>query len=159
MYAYFTLCSNLKVSMARHGYAHGLTMSTFKEVWPLSAPKRETIVTAFSSHLGTGEEQVCQCRRCKRHRFSPWVGKIPWRKAWQATPGFLPGESYGQSSLVGYPGVHRATKSWTQQKQLHMPTRTETGLKCLCVAQVTAVLSEALSFSLSSFLCLGPSPP
>ena len=31
----------------------------------------------------------------------PWVGKIPWRRAWQPTPGFLPGESYGQRNLVG----------------------------------------------------------
>ena len=29
----------------------------------------------------------------KRHRFDPWVGKIPWRKTWQPTPVFLPGES------------------------------------------------------------------
>ena len=34
--------------------------------------------------------------------FDPWVGKIPWRKAWQTTPVFLPGESHGQKSLVGY---------------------------------------------------------
>ena len=33
--------------------------------------------------------------------FDPWVGKIPWRRAWQATPVFLPGEAHGQSSLVG----------------------------------------------------------
>ena len=25
----------------------------------------------------SGEEPVCQCRRCKRHRFDPWVGKSP----------------------------------------------------------------------------------
>ena len=29
----------------------------------------------------------------RRHRFDPWVGKIPWRMAWQPTPVFLPGES------------------------------------------------------------------
>ena len=40
--------------------------------------------------------------RCKSHRFDPWVGKIPWRRAWQPTPVFLPGESHGQRSLVGY---------------------------------------------------------
>ena len=34
--------------------------------------------------------------------FDPWVGKIPWRKAWQFTAVFLPGESYGQRSLAGY---------------------------------------------------------
>ena len=32
----------------------------------------------------------------------PWVGKIPWRKAWQPTPVFLPGKSHGQRSLAGF---------------------------------------------------------
>ena len=32
----------------------------------------------------------------------PWVGKIPWRRAWQPTAVFLPGESHGQRSLLGY---------------------------------------------------------
>ena len=35
-------------------------------------------------------------------RFDPWVGKIPWRRAWKPTPVFLPGESQGQGSLVSY---------------------------------------------------------
>ena len=38
----------------------------------------------------------------KRRGFSPWVGKIPWRRKWQPTLVFLPGESHGQRSLVGY---------------------------------------------------------
>ena len=33
-----------------------------------------------------GKELACQCRRHKRHRFHPWVLKIPWRRAWQSTP-------------------------------------------------------------------------
>ena len=28
----------------------------------------------------SGEESTCRCRRCKRHGFHPWVGKIPWRR-------------------------------------------------------------------------------
>ena len=32
----------------------------------------------------------------------PQVRKIPWRRAWQPTPVFLPGESHGQRSLAGY---------------------------------------------------------
>ena len=32
----------------------------------------------------------------------PWVGKIPWRRKWQSTPVFLPGEFHGLRSLVGY---------------------------------------------------------
>ena len=31
-----------------------------------------------------------------RRWFSPYVGKIPWRKVWQPTPVFFPGESHGQ---------------------------------------------------------------
>ena len=47
----------------------------------------------------SGEEPACQCRRC---RFDPWVGKILWRREWQPTPVFLPGESHGQRSLVDF---------------------------------------------------------
>ena len=46
----------------------------------------------------SGKESSCQCRR---HRFNPWVGKIPWRKKWHPTPIFLPGKSHGQKSLLG----------------------------------------------------------
>ena len=40
-----------------------------------------------------GKEPACKCRRHKRHQFNPWAGKIPWKRAWQPTPVFLPGES------------------------------------------------------------------
>ena len=32
----------------------------------------------------------------------PASRKMPWRRKWQPTPVFLPGESHGQRSLVGY---------------------------------------------------------
>ena len=55
-----------------------------------------------------GEEPVCQCRRWKRLRFDPWVGKIPWRRAWQPTRVFLPGKSHRLRSLVGWsPQCHK----------------------------------------------------
>ena len=41
-------------------------------------------------------------RRCKRHGFDPWVGKIPWHREWQPTPVRLPGKSQGQRSLAGH---------------------------------------------------------
>ena len=50
----------------------------------------------------SGKKPTYQCRRCKRYRFYHWVGKIPWRRAWQPTPVFLPGKSHRQRSLVGY---------------------------------------------------------
>ena len=37
----------------------------------------------------------------RRPGFDPWVGKIPWRRAWQPTPVFLPGKFHGQRNLAG----------------------------------------------------------
>ena len=45
------------------------------------------------------QETGCQRRRC---RFDPWVREIPWRRAFQPPPVFLPGESRAQRSLGGY---------------------------------------------------------
>ena len=42
------------------------------------------------------------CLQYGRPGFDPWVGKIPWRRAWQLTLVFLPGESQGQRGLAGY---------------------------------------------------------
>ena len=53
-------------------------------------------------------QSACQCRR---HRFNPWVGKIPWRRKWQPTPVFLPRKSQQQKSLGAT--VHALTKSQT----------------------------------------------
>ena len=53
-----------------------------------------------------GKESACQCRRCRRPGFDPWVGNIPCNRKWQPTPIFLPGKFYGQRSLKGVP------KSW-----------------------------------------------
>ena len=36
----------------------------------------------------SGKEPACQCKRCKRPRFNPWVRKIPWRRVWQTIPVF-----------------------------------------------------------------------
>ena len=65
----------------------------------------------FSNLIGvflggaSGEESTCQCRR---HRFDPWVRKIPWSRKWQPTLIFLPGKSHEQWSLAGYsPLGHR----------------------------------------------------
>ena len=41
--------------------------------------------------------------------FSPWLGKISWRRKWQPTPVFLPGKSHGWRNLVGY-------SSWGHKK-------------------------------------------
>ena len=50
--------------------------------------------------------------------FDPWVRKILWRRDWQPTPVFLPGEFHGQRSLAGSI-VHGVAKSWTQLSVTH----------------------------------------
>ena len=68
----------------------------------------------FSGDSG-GEASTCQCRRCQRLRFDPWVGKIPWRKKEQPTPVFLPGKFQGQSCLAGYsPQGHKESDTTEQ---------------------------------------------
>ena len=62
----------------------------------------------------------CQCRRGKRCRINPWVGKIPWRRAWQPTPVFSPVESHGQRNLVGYSPWGRTKSDMTKATQ-HAP--------------------------------------
>ena len=57
-------------------------------------------IRAFPS--GSVVRTHLQCRSLRRYGLDPWVTKIPWRRAWQPTPVFLPGESHGQRSLVGY---------------------------------------------------------
>ena len=77
-----------------------------------------------------GKESICQCRRCK---FSPWVRKIPWRRRWQPTPVFLPGNSHGWRSLAGY-------SPWGRKK---------VGDKLVTKQQqTTSNNSEGLSFSI-----------
>ena len=61
-----------------------------------------------------------QCRRCRRARFEPWVGKIPWRRKWQATPVFLPGECHGRRSLAGYNTPGRKESARTEHTQEKM---------------------------------------
>ena len=74
---------------------------------PASSNNQYLLVVAVIDYMGflggdNGKEPTCQCRRHQRQRLDPWVQKIPWRRAWQPTPVFSPGESRGQRSLAGY---------------------------------------------------------
>ena len=50
----------------------------------------------------SGKESACQGSGQKRCGFNPCIGKIPWRRKWQPTLVFLPGEFHGQMSLEDY---------------------------------------------------------
>ena len=58
------------------------------------------IHVSFST-LVNGSDGKASAHNEGRLGFDPWVGKIPWRRKWQPTPVFFPGESQGQRSLVG----------------------------------------------------------
>jgi len=73
-----------------------------------------SLIMTLEASLLAHQYRIClQSRSFRRCRFDLWVGKIPWRRVWQPTPVFLPGESYGQRSLVGYsPWGHRVRNDW-----------------------------------------------
>ena len=89
----------------RHGiWLRKNCSSWFKSFWNIIFD----IILLGLPRGASGKESACQCRRHKRHRFDPWVGKIPWKMKWQPAPLFLPGKFHGQrATALG------ATKSWT----------------------------------------------
>ena len=94
----------LEAKDVENGVAQGLELSlcsALPAVWPWASSLTSLCLSFFPGST-SGKGTIYQCRKRKRHRFHPWVGKIPWRRAWQPTPVFLPGESHGQRSLVGY---------------------------------------------------------
>ena len=58
---------------------------------------RVSLVDQSIKNLPAVQETICSAE-CG---FEPWVQKVSWRRKWQPTPVFLPGESQGWGSLVG----------------------------------------------------------
>ena len=100
------LCISLKENRQCGVHLHTYVLSLFT-IWICSwhtSLMQDLPLTECKFHFWlpwwhSGKEPACQCRR---HRFNPWVGEIPWRRKWQSTPVFLPGESHGQRILTGY---------------------------------------------------------
>ena len=125
----------------------------------------------------SGKEHVCQCKRHKRCRFNTSVRKIPWKRAWEHTLVFLPGESQGQRAWWAI--VHRVTKSQTRLKQLSTHAKIysyknraseynqfETSMTFYLAIKVTSMTAESLinclrkpsswrSKDFNLFLCIG----
>ena len=71
-------------------------------VWELNSIRDVPLLSLSLATSGfpwrlSSKESACQCRR---HRFSPWVGKIPWSGKWQPTPILWPRKFLGQRSLA-----------------------------------------------------------
>ena len=72
---------------------------------PLPPCHRHLLENGASVHVGALPRWLRHWRahlQCGRPGFHSWVGKIPWRRAWQPTLLLLPGEFHGQRSLPGY---------------------------------------------------------
>ena len=87
--------------------------------------KNKTSLFIFKSGCFSGKESTCQCRRC---RFYPCIGKMPWRRKWQPTPVlFLPGEFHGQRGLVDYSPWGHKESDMTEQLIMHKNINTYKG--------------------------------
>ena len=101
----------------------------------------------------SGKEFICQCRRHKRSGIDPWVRKIPWKRAWQPTPEFLPGESHGQSSLVGYgPKSHKESDvaEATQHARMHARTSDSNLDHLFLILKIAGVFRQVSTFLIRS---------
>ena len=87
-----------------HRNAHSTPMLT-KCILILSNTQDNTelgIIMLMSWGLPWWLRQERICLQCERTGFDPWVSTILWRRNWQPTAMFLPGESQGQRSLACY---------------------------------------------------------
>ena len=60
------------------------------------------IMEPESGRASLAAQMVRICLQGRRPRFSPWVGKMPWRREWQPTPVSLPREFQGLRGLASY---------------------------------------------------------
>ena len=109
----------------------------------------ETVASSLNSSLNhslgfpggtTGKESACQCRRCKRFRFDPWVGKMPWNRKWQTHSRILAwsipwAERPGRAQSMGSQRVrhdwarvctHTQTHTQTHKRHTHTHVHTHT---------------------------------
>ena len=62
----------------------------------------------------SGKDSTCRCRRCKRHRFNPWVGKTSRRRKWQPLQYSCLGNPTGRGD--GRATDHRVTELDTTEE-------------------------------------------
>ena len=70
--------------------------------------------------------------QCERPGFDPWARKILWRRAWQPTPVFLPGEFNGQRRLVGLSPCGGKELNRTEQLSTETYTSRDDGYMIIC---------------------------
>ena len=100
-------------------------------LWHCSKPEKhpERFISRSLGIFLISYHRICRTYQYSmKWLFSIWVTLLSlfafmhWRGKWQPTPVFLPGESQGQRSLVGY--LYGVTQSWTRLKWLSSSSST-----------------------------------
>ena len=87
---------------------------------------KDTLVhNVFWGFLGGSEVKASACNMGDLGSI-PGSGRFPWRRKWQPTPVFLPGESHGRRSLVGYSPQGRKESDTTERLHFHFQGETRT---------------------------------
>ena len=63
---------------------------------------REMVNLLWGFPDGSAVKNLPAVQETQETSVQSWVRKIPWRRAWQPIPVFLPGECHGQRNLVSH---------------------------------------------------------
>ena len=104
----------------------------------------------------SGEESTCQCRRCKRCGFDPWVGNITWKRKWHLHPSILAWTCHGQKNLESYSpwGCEESDMSKHTHTDRHTHTDSHTHLPAHLSIILTQLFSYLFLFVCFFFFCL-----
>ena len=86
---------------------------TIVSEWLIHKPKNPILFNCVRCFPGgsDGKEFICNAEHLGT---IPEIRKVPWRRAWQPTPIFLPGESPQTEEPGGDACIHRDANSWTR---------------------------------------------
>jgi hypothetical protein len=86
---------------------------------PLNSMGRVSKLEMRADGGASRKKSAHKCRRHKRWRFDPWVGKIPWRKAWQPTPYSCLENPMDRGPWQASTGSHRVGYDWRNLPRTH----------------------------------------
>ena len=122
---------------------------SLQRVWKVEGghdPSKTVILNQgrFCSSLGlprchSGKESTCQCRR---FGFKPWVRKIPWRRKWQPTPVFLPGNPMDRGAWRAAVQGVAESETWLSDWQHRHPPGDTWKWRCLEKQMIVASSSQ-----------------
>ena len=98
-----------------------LRNSSCKVCWRRTGVAVRGWIIAFTNPFpfpGGSEVRASACNMGDRGSI-PGSGRVPWRRKWQPIPVFLPRESHGRRSLVGYSPRSRKESDTTERLHFH----------------------------------------